>query len=188
MRTADYERWQQLDFVVGIKVELINNHTCRGVKGEFVDICDELAGEYPKDFKFVGWHPHCRCHAVPILKTPEEMKADNERIMRGEEPSEVKEMPKNFNEWMKNNEERIKSAKSMPYFIKDNGTVLGASLSLQSNSMAVGDYSVTRQIDLTKKEKKLIHSGISTIKKAPIFENFQKIEITNEIDPTGQVC
>lgn len=189
MRTADYERWQQLDFVVGIKVELSNNHTCRGVKGEFVDICDELAGEYPKDFKFVGWHPHCRCHAVPILKTPEEMKADNERIMRGEEPSEksvneVKEMPKNFNEWMKNNEERIKSAKSMPYFIKDNGTVLGASLSSQSNSMAVGDYSVTRRIDLTKKEKKLIHSGISTIKNAPIFENFQKIEITNEIDPT----
>lgn len=125
MRTADYERWQQLDFVVGIKVELSNNHTCRGVKGEFVDICDELAGEYPKDFKFVGWHPHCRCHAVPILKTPEEMKADNERIMRGGEPSEgsvneVKEMPQGFSAWVERNEDRMDKAKSKPYFINDN--------------------------------------------------------------------
>ncbi len=111
---------------------LSNNHTCRGTKGEFVDICDELAGEYPKDFKFVGWHPHCRCHAGPILKTPEEMKSDNERIMRGEEPSEgsaneVKGMPGNFNEWMKDNDERIGRAEkrnTLPYFLKDNSKII----------------------------------------------------------------
>lgn len=70
-RTSDQERWKQFDFVVGIEVRLSNNHTCLGRDGkphEFHDICDELAGRYPKDFKFTGWHPHCRCHAVSILK------------------------------------------------------------------------------------------------------------------------
>ena len=48
----------------------------------FFDICDELKGDYPKDFKFTGWHPHCRCYATPLLKTPEELAADNQRIMQ----------------------------------------------------------------------------------------------------------
>lgn len=39
--TADYERWQQLDFVVGIRIELSNNHTLNDKK--FHDICDELS-------------------------------------------------------------------------------------------------------------------------------------------------
>ncbi len=56
-RTADYLRWQQLDFVVGIEIRLSNNHTCNGKP--FHDICDELKGRYPKDFKFTGWHPLC---------------------------------------------------------------------------------------------------------------------------------
>lgn len=89
-RTADYERWQNLDFVVGIEISLSNNHTCLGADGKphpFHDICDELAGRYPKDFKFVGWHPHCRCRCVPILMTEEELMEGNRRIMRGEEPT-----------------------------------------------------------------------------------------------------
>lgn len=53
--TADYERWQQLDFVVGIEIKLSNNHTLNGMP--FTDICDKLKGRYPKDFKFTGWHP-----------------------------------------------------------------------------------------------------------------------------------
>ena len=82
-RTADHLRWQQMDFVVCIRVQLSNNHNCRGVpEGAFFDICDELKGDYPKDFKFTGWHPHCRCYATPILKTPEELAADNHRIMQ----------------------------------------------------------------------------------------------------------
>ena len=64
-RSADYERVQSLDFVLGIEVHLSNNHTCldsKGVPQPFHDICDELEGRYPKDFKFVGWHPNCRCY------------------------------------------------------------------------------------------------------------------------------
>jgi hypothetical protein len=45
-RTADYTRWQDLDFVVGIEIKLSNNHTLNGIA--FRDICDELKGLYPK--------------------------------------------------------------------------------------------------------------------------------------------
>lgn len=129
-RTSDYERWKDLDFVVGIEIHLSNNHTClnnKGVPVPFHDICDELEGNYPKEFKFVGWHPHCRCIAVPILKSKEERDADDERILRGEEPNEpstsenaVTELPDNFTQWLDDNAERIENAKSQPYFLSDN--------------------------------------------------------------------
>lgn len=117
-RTADYTRWQQLDFVVGIEIKLSNNHPCK-------DICDDLKGRYPKDFKFTGWHPHCRCHVETILKTPEELMADNERIINGEQPTEtsrntVKDVPLAFVKWIDANRERMAAAKSLPYFIRDN--------------------------------------------------------------------
>ena len=127
-RTADFERINQLDFVVGIKVVLSNNHTSLGADGkahDLYDICDELQGDYPKDFKFVGWHPHCRCHVETILKTDEEFDADNARILNGEEPqsgsvNEVKQVPANFKDWLENNIERTKGRASLPYFIADN--------------------------------------------------------------------
>lgn len=118
-RTSDYNRWQQLDFVVGIEIRCSNNHPD-------YDVCDELKGKYPKDFKFTGWHPFCRCHAVPILKTAEEMAADNERIMKGEpldgeSANNVVDVPDNFKSWLERNRERVKTTTSVPYFIKDNG-------------------------------------------------------------------
>lgn len=123
-RTADYEQWKQLDFVVGIKISLSNNHTCKGYKGKatWMNICDELAGKYPKDFKFTGWHPHCRCHATPIMKTIAELHRDNERIMRGDEPLEeientVINVPEGFKNWLDDNKGRVKYVFSMPYFI-----------------------------------------------------------------------
>lgn len=117
-RTADYERWQQFDFVVGIEVKLSNNHP-------EPDICDDLKGRYPKDFKFTGWHPHCRCHVETILKTPDELMADNRRIMEGGNPTEtskntVTDVPQAFTDWVEANRERMAAAKSLPYFIRDN--------------------------------------------------------------------
>lgn len=59
-RSSDSQTAQEFDACVGIEVHLSNNHNCKGVpEGEFYDICDELQGRYPKDFKFVGWHPNC---------------------------------------------------------------------------------------------------------------------------------
>lgn len=127
-RSADFERYQRFDFIVGIEVHLSNNHTCKGVKGPFIDICDELQGKYPKDFKFTGWHPHCRCYTTTILKTDAEIKEDEKRMMRGLDPLEgsenqVTDVPDGFKTWLSQNESRIGRAKSIPYFLKDNGNI-----------------------------------------------------------------
>lgn len=125
-RTADHTRWQQLDFVVGIEVRLSpNNHPVP-------DICADLNGKYPKYFKVTGWHPHCRCHAVPILKTEEELAQDNKRVLQGGEPikgsvNEVTDVPQNFSQWVKDYQERIERASSVPYFLKDNALILSSS-------------------------------------------------------------
>lgn len=125
-RTADYERWKSLDFVVGIRVMLSNNHTLNG--RPFVDICDDLKGDYPKTFKFTGWHPACRCFAVPILKTEEELAVDTQRILDGEPTNtasvnRVSDVPSEFEAWVRKNEGRIAIANSrgtLPLFLKDN--------------------------------------------------------------------
>lgn len=145
-RTADYLRYQQMDFVVGIQICLSNNHTVLLQPGEttsdptqqradgspktnavkhLVDICDDLQGRYPKDFKFTGWHPHCRCHVITILKSKDEIKQDIKRLTNGEtvdntSVNEVTELPKNFTEWVQNNEERLKGRATLPYFIREN--------------------------------------------------------------------
>lgn len=119
-RTADHNRWQALPFVIGIEIHISNNHPTE-------DICDLFDGKrFPKDFKFTGWHPWCRCYAVSVLASQEEMDAYTTAIMNGEDVShwkftgQVEKMPKEFTKWMKDNQQRIANAKNMPYFIKDN--------------------------------------------------------------------
>lgn len=135
-RESDQLRWQQLDFVVGFEVKLSNNHTLNGVP--FVDICDELAGKYPKNFKFKGWHPQCRCHAIPILQDRDEFNQDELSELRAalkgteykklESRNKVTDVPEGFKKWVENNTERSAGWKSQPYFIRDNfngGTIAG---------------------------------------------------------------
>jgi len=115
---ADYLKWQQLYFVIGIEISLSNNHP-------IVDICDELMGKYPKDFLFLGWHPQCRCKAVPIMMSVEEMKkiekmTDEERA-NYKSPNEIKDVPDSFKKWVAENADRIEKANkrgTLPYFLK----------------------------------------------------------------------
>ncbi len=131
--SADHERWKNLDFVVGIEIGTSNNHkvfNSKGEKDDIKDICDELTGRYPKDFKFVGWHPHCRCIATTILKTEAEIAKDTERILNGEEPlppkysaNYIENVPEKFSRWVLKNTKRIEVARkkgSLPYFLADN--------------------------------------------------------------------
>ena len=118
-RSADHARWQNLDFVVGIEICISNNHPVN-------DICDELCGKYPKEFKFTGWHPWCRCFAVPVLASDEQCERYFKAIENGEDVTDwnfndkVTEMPDVWNKWISDNKERITNASSLPYFIKDN--------------------------------------------------------------------
>lgn len=117
-KSSDYERRKNFDFVVGIEVRRSNRvFDCA--------VCESLKGRYPKDFKFTNWHPNCRCFTVSILATKEEFIAHQKRILAGEDPelqsvNEVNEMPENFKAWIKDNEDRIARAKTLPYFVRDN--------------------------------------------------------------------
>ncbi len=113
-RKADYDRWQKLDFVIGVRIALSREHP-------YYDMCDELAGDYPKDFMFFGWHPYCRCIATPILQNIEDFKNG---VPPEKDLLKVDKVPDNFNKWVLNNEIRINRALSgqstMPFFLRDN--------------------------------------------------------------------
>jgi len=117
---ADHERWQALDFVLGYEVQV------SGTNPNVCPLCMELAGKYPKEFKFVGWHPHCRCHALPILEKPQAFKARQQAILRGKRIppiGAVKAPPDNFTAHLANNTDRIASAQrngTLPYYLRDN--------------------------------------------------------------------
>ena len=106
-RTAEYERWQQFDFILGFEVKLSKSHPAP-------DICDDLQGRYPKDFKYVGWHPNCMCYVVPIVMT------DDEYYTAGKSERLVEDVPTRYKLWIKNNEDRIANWSTLPYFLRDN--------------------------------------------------------------------
>ena len=118
-RTADEERWRNLPFVVGYEVKTSNNHP-------EPDICDDLKGKYPKDFKYTAWHPQCRCYVVPILCTPQEMADLQKKVIAGEDVSrwrskiQVDVPPQGFVNWVRDNQDRIEAAATKPYFIANN--------------------------------------------------------------------
>lgn len=130
-RTADQERWRQLDFVIGYRVVLSDNHP-------EPDICNDLSakrgekgsrGVYPKDFVFKGWHPQCRCYVVPILADEKEFDKIQEAILNDEpipeSKSVIREPNKYFQDWWKKNKKRVSEAQSLPYWVKDNSRMLG---------------------------------------------------------------
>lgn len=154
--TADHLRWQQMDFVVGIEIRLSGNHTIENAKGQAIrltDICDELAGKYPKDFKFVGWHPHCRCQAISILKTEKEMEEDTQRILDGKAPMKgsvnaVEGVPAAFSDWVEAHSDRIVQGGNLPNFLRDNKRRVDAILGMSDNpnvaiKVKVGDKEYT---------------------------------------------
>lgn len=120
-RHADNTRWRGMGFVLGIEVSTsINNHN------PHPDMCDDLAGVYPVDFEFVGWHPFCRCWAAPKLADRKEMEAYLDALQDGKDVSNyaftgrVEDVPQGFTDWVESNKGRIENAANKPYFIRDN--------------------------------------------------------------------
>ena len=127
-RYADYERWKDMDFVLGIKIQLSDAHPK-------YDICDVLQGEYPKDFKFGGWHPHCLCFATPILQSDKD-------FIAGKQPKPIKELPQNFKDWYEFHKDQIQIANEkgkLPYFLRDNKFVFeNNNLYIKSDNTIIG--------------------------------------------------
>lgn len=124
---ANCERWSSEPYVLGIRIRLSGNHPEE-------DICDELAGDYPKDFMWRGWHPRCRCSMSSILmdRNSEEWKhlrslPENE-YKAYQSPNAVKNVPEKFNKWCERNAKKLDLARErgkLPYFVKDNQKVVG---------------------------------------------------------------
>lgn len=129
-RRADNARWQEMDFVIGQRVQLSKNHPKK-------DICDKLVGDYPKDFVFDGWHPQCFCFCTPITIPPEETvhlteimlnggdwRAEMKRIAKGRA---ITEYPQNFKDWVTEHKGDIAAARERgtePYFIRNNAQAI----------------------------------------------------------------
>lgn len=123
-RRADNARWQDMDFVLGQRVQLSKSHPRE-------DICDKLQGDYPKDFIFDGWHPQCFCFCTPILISEDEMAKVTEVALRGEkyEPQgkPITDYPDSFKDWVTEHSEAIAKARQRgtePYFITNNAQVI----------------------------------------------------------------
>lgn len=117
-RTSDHERWKQMPFILGIDIHTSNNHPQE-------DICDDLEGRYPADFKFTGWHPWCRCQATAALPSEAEFIKYGKAILNGSDQNfkfngVQEEVPQKFKKWVTKNKTRIADATQMPYFLKDN--------------------------------------------------------------------
>lgn len=82
-----------MDFIHGYEIKLSHSHPCH-------DICDDLKGKYPKDFKWTGWHPNDLCYVIPIIKTEEQFWLPKEE--RGKDNAEITDVPQGFKTWVAN--------------------------------------------------------------------------------------
>ena len=113
-RDNDFQRRQNLPFIVGQRISLSPSHP-------EPDICNELVGLYPKEFRFLGYHPQCLCLSTSVRIPRNVMK----NYLAGEPiPAkyQVKGMPKRGLNFLNKNAEQIKGWANTPYFIRDNFT------------------------------------------------------------------
>lgn len=119
---ANASRWANEPFVRGIRIWLSPQHPKP-------DICDDLAGEYPKDFVFSGWHPACMCASAPLTIYGDEKRDFYRRLMKGEDMSnfhskkEVTEVDPKFQRYIEDNHDAIFNAAKrgkLAYFLRDN--------------------------------------------------------------------
>lgn len=107
----DFNNRQKLPFVVGIEVQLSGQHPRP-------DMCNDLAGKYPPDFKFIGWHPRCLCHSISILASEVEMKKFYKENFT--DFFKIKDIPESSKAWLKENGSKIKNYKTEPFWITEN--------------------------------------------------------------------
>ena len=120
-RLSENERYNSIEFVTGFEVSISNNHPVP-------DICDHLAGEYPKDFVFRGWHTLCRCYTKSIMIPDKEfdkyLSGEVDDIKELSKPYMVKELPESAVKYINDKKEVFAGWKNPPYFLKDNEKIL----------------------------------------------------------------
>lgn len=193
---ADNKAWQQDKFVIGIEIILSNNHPV-------VDICDDFASYeghkvvFPPTFNFVGWHPNCRCVAVPVTPDRKEVIEYIKRKMNGEDMSnyhfkgEVTEMPKEFTGWMEANKERLQVMQkqgNLPLWVRRNEGLI----SLKPQKLEVAkdtsnaDYKEWLRLSTQEKVAKLNEIGFSVrdkeVYEKSIVKEFDLFTLNNDLE------
>ena len=108
-RFAEFERRQKVPFVTGYRVVLSNAHPQ-------LDICDNMAGRYPKTFHFMGWHPWCICYVVPILLNKKDfMKYTNTGVIQSNKY--INKVPAKATNYINQYGDRFMGYQNKPYFM-----------------------------------------------------------------------
>lgn len=123
-RNSEFTKRKSQDFVVGVEIKTTPGWTIDVDRGGI--ICGDLAGKYPANFNFQGWHTNCRCQSTDILKTTKEIDEDTDKILSGGKPSSistssnyVKEANKGYKKYIKDNSRKWINWKSKPYFLNE---------------------------------------------------------------------
>jgi len=119
-RSADMERYQQMNFVVGYEVHLSGQHPVE-------DICDHMAGLYPKTFQFVGWHPNCFCYVTSKLLGEDKFK-NFLKTGQIEEKMYIKKLSKDKMNYVKSVAPTLNGYKNPPYWLTQNKNILNNSI------------------------------------------------------------
>lgn len=158
-RRADNARWQDMDFVLGQRVQLSRNHPKK-------DICDKLAGDYPKDFVFDGWHPQCFCFCTPILMDEDEMAKVTEAFLKGEKYTPkgkpITDYPQNFKDWVTEHQGDIAAARERgtePYFIRNNAQAIDEIINPSQKELSILEKAKLRHEARTPEQAEAIKNA-----------------------------
>lgn len=125
-RNADNERYQNMPFILGYEVKTSGSHPK-------IDICDDMAGEYPVDFVFIGWHPQCLCFSVAVLMNDEQFNQYQQLVITGQDTAanvariakRVTDIPDSASQWIEKNSDRVAGYKNLPLWMQQNTSYLG---------------------------------------------------------------
>ena len=160
---SNCKRWESEPFVLGIRIRLSANHPEE-------DICDELAGDYPKTFMWRGWHPRCMCSVSPILMDRKSDEWKKLRKMPKEEyeayqsPNLVQNVPDKFSKWCERNAKKLDLARKngkLPYFVRDNIKAVGKFVGWNEDSILAKE--ITEVCKMARASGKEVQSTTESI-------------------------
>lgn len=164
-RRADNARWQNMDFVLGQRVQLSKNHPKK-------DICDKLQGDYPKDFVFDGWHPQCFCFATPILVDVDTMAKMTEDFLAGKDwraehakrmkGKQITDYPAAFKDWVKDHAEDIAASRERgtePDFVRNNAQAIDEIINPKPKELSILEKAKLRHDARTPEQEETIKNA-----------------------------
>lgn len=164
-RRADNARWQNMDFVLGQRVQLSKNHPKK-------DICDKLQGDYPKDFVFDGWHPQCFCFATPILVDVDTMAKMTEDFLAGKDwraehakrmkGKQITDYPAAFKDWVKDHAEDIAASRERGtehYFVRNNAQAIDEIINPKPKELSILEKAKLRHDARTPEQEEAIKNA-----------------------------